>query len=58
MTFIETISASERDTLIYVYRGFEWISMGTYNIAIEDDEDIEWDLDGDQPTLRILQVCS
>ena len=58
LTFVEIISASGRDTLIYVYRGFEWISMGTYDIAIEDDEDIEWDLDGDQPTLRILQVRS
>jgi hypothetical protein len=31
--------------------------MGSYEVAIEDDEAIEWDLDGEQPILRILQVC-
>ena len=54
---LETTAANGSPILLYLWQGYEWVSKGPFNVAVEDDDPIEWDCEGVQPTLRILQVC-
>ncbi|RXW13526.1 hypothetical protein EST38_g12327, partial [Candolleomyces aberdarensis] len=48
-------SARGLAVIISVWEDGYWLAKGTYESAQEDDEEAEWDTDGRQPTLRILQ---
>ncbi|KAJ2935577.1 hypothetical protein H1R20_g1517, partial [Candolleomyces eurysporus] len=41
--------------IISVWDDGYWLAKGTYESAQEDGEEADWDTDGRQPTLRILQ---
>lgn len=51
-------SARGLATVLFIWDDGYWLARGTYGSAIEEEEPVEWDSEGRQPTLRILQVSS
>ena len=53
-----SVKASARGLaiILFVWDEGYWIAKGSFESAYEDEEQVDWDTEGRQPTLRILQV--
>ena len=54
--FLVKASARNLAIILFVWDDGYWVAKGTFESACEDEEQVDWDTDGRQPTLRILQV--
>ena len=54
--FLVKASARGLAIILFVWDDGYWLAKGTYESAQEDEEQADWDVEGRQPTLRILQV--